>query len=590
MGLSGKEIQVLKLIDKNTKDNRKNSSVTAYLRNNLGLPRNIVNRIYPLWLLNHREDGKYEEIEEVNRETQPILKYLKKIQEGEMYDDEIPERFFGEFNLCKGTYGVYASNPSWNTPCISIDADNVTFRLGNDIGYYTEITGLYDDDVWVYQEAMTSYSDYYEEYDDDEFDYIALTKDVMEKVEEIAVITDNKDALKYITTNNSPDSETIVRFLREMIPESALQSIINDYISTIGYMSGNARRSAASSYYNEEVEYPIDTGDDNAVEIPIEKVIEYVEDNVVLTIDDLASIEYQSPLNMVDTWYDTGYWDSVSGEHIDDLVTNLTDWIDNNDEGVYDEYIINKFIIDNIIKQTNLEKKYGSIYQSKDSRLSFDYDYDIDFVKKKIKFSYDGQTHIVPFENFSDWAQGSVLDLNESVRYGRVLIMEEKQTINKISIFDFDGTLADTPNKEDGITLWEAKNKKDYPHRGWWGREESLDENTFKVKLIPTTKDDYDRESGGNNTLMVMLTGRLPKLANQVESILSKNGVIFDEYHYKGRGDTFTSKLYTIKSLLENNPNVTEIEMWEDRLNHADGFEEWGNDNGVDIKVNRVTI
>ena len=41
MGLSGKEIQVLKLIDKNTIDNRKNSSVTAYLRNNLGLPRKI---------------------------------------------------------------------------------------------------------------------------------------------------------------------------------------------------------------------------------------------------------------------------------------------------------------------------------------------------------------------------------------------------------------------------------------------------------------------------------------------------------------------------------------------------------------------
>ncbi len=589
MGLSGKEIQVLKLIDKNTKDNRKNSSVTAYLRNNLGLPRNIVNKIYPLWLLNHREDGKYEEIEEVDRETQPILKYLKKIQEDEMYDDEIPERFFGDLNLCKGTYGGYGSS-SWNTPCISIDADNVTFRLGNDIGMYTEITGLYEDDVWVYQEAMINYSDYYEEFDDEEFDYIPLTKDVMEKVEEIAVITDNKDALKYITTNNSPDSETIVRFLREMIPESALQSIIDDYIYTIGYMSGNARRSAASSYYNEEVEYPIDTSDGNAVEIPIEKVIEYVEDNVVLTIDDLASIEYQSPLNMVDTWYDTGYWDAGSDEHVDQLVTNLTDWIDNNDEGVYDEYIINKFIIDNIIKQTNLEKKYGNTYQSKDHRLSFDYNYDIDFVKKKIKFRYDGQTHIVPFENFSDWAQGSVLDLNESVRYGRVLIMEEKQTINKISIFDFDGTLADTPNKEDGITLWEAKNKKDYPHRGWWGREESLDENTFNVKLIPDTIDDYNKESEGNNTLMVMLTGRLPKLANQVENILNKNGVIFDEYHYKGRGDTFTSKLYTIKSLLENNPNVKEIEMWEDRLNHADGFEEWGNDNGIDIKVNRVTI
>jgi hypothetical protein len=589
MGLSGKEIQVLKLIDKNTRDNRKNSSVTAYLRNNLGLPRNIVNKIYPLWLLNHREDGKYEEIEEVNRETQPILHYLKKIQEDEMYDDEIPERFFGELNLCKGTYGRYSSS-SWNTPCISIDADNVTFRLGNDIGEYTEITGLYEDDIWVYQEAMSNYRDYYEEFDDEEFDYIPLTKEVMEKVKEIAIITDNKNALKYINTNNSPDSERIVRFLREMMPESALQSIIDDYISTIGYMTGDARRRAVNSYYNENVEYPIDNSDDNAIEIPIEKVIEYVEDNVVLTIDDLASIEYQSSLNMVDTWYDTGYWDIESSDHIDELVTNLTDWIDSNDEGVYDEYIKNKSIIDNIIKQTNLEKKYGSMYQSKDHRLSFDYVYGIDFVNKKIKFSYDGQTHIVPFENFSDWAQGSVLDLNESVRYGRVLIMEEKQTINKISIFDFDGTLADTPNKEDGITLWEAKNNKDYPHRGWWGREESLDENTFNVKLIPSTMDDYNKESEGNNTLMVMLTGRLPKLSNQVESILNKNGVIFDEYHYKGRGDTFTSKLYTIKSLLENNPNVTEIEMWEDRLNHADGFEEWGNDNGIDIKVNRVTI
>ena len=589
MGLSGKEIQVLKLIDKNTIDNRKNSSVTAYLRNNLGLPRNIINKIYPLWLLNHREDGKYEEIEEVNRETQPILHYLKKIQEDEMYDDEIPERFFGELNLCKGTYGGYGSS-SWNTPCISIDADNVTFRLGNEIGEYTEITGLYEDDIWVYQEAMSNYSDYYEELDDEEFDYIPLTKEVMEKVKEIAIITDNKNALKYITNNNSPDSERIVRFLREMMPESALQSIIDDYMSTIGYMTGDARRRAASSYYDEEVEYPIDNSDGNAVEIPIEKVIEYVEDNVVLTIDDLASIEYQTALSLVDTWYDTGYWDIESSDHIDELVTNLTDWIDSNDEGQYGEYIKNKSIIDNIIKQTNLEKKYGSIYQSKDSRLSFDYDYGIDFVNKKIKFSYDGQTHIVPFENFSDWAQGSVLDLNESVRYGRVLIMEEKQTINKISIFDFDGTLADTPNKEDGITLWEAKNKKDYPHRGWWGREESLDENTFNVKLIPSTMDDYNKESEGNNTLMVMLTGRLPKLSNQVESILNKNGVIFDEYHYKGRGDTFTSKLYTIKSLLENNPNVTEIEMWEDRLNHADGFEEWGNDNGIDIKVNRVTI
>ena len=85
---------------------------------------------------------------------------------------------------------------------------------------------------------------------------------------------------------------------------------------------------------------------------------------------------------------------------------------------------------------------------------------------------------------------------------------------------------------------------------------------------------------------MIMLTGRIPKLSNQVESILNKNGVIFDEYHYKEKGDTFTSKINTLKKLIEQNPNVTEIEMWEDRLNHADGFEEWGVNNGIDISNN----
>ena len=81
-----------------------------------------------------------------------------------------------------------------------------------------------------------------------------------------------------------------------------------------------------------------------------------------------------------------------------------------------------------------------------------------------------------------------------------------------------------------------------------------LDENTFNIKLIPSTIDDYNKESEGDNTLMIMLTGRIPKLANQVESILNKNGIIFDEYHYKERGDTFTSKINTIKKSRDVQP------------------------------------
>ena len=85
-----------------------------------------------------------------------------------------------------------------------------------------------------------------------------------------------------------------------------------------------------------------------------------------------------------------------------------------------------------------------------------------------------------------------------------------------------------------------------------------------------------------------MLTGRLPNQADQVEDILNSKGIVFDEYHYKDSGDTLKSKLNTLRSLLNRYPNVNYIEMYEDREPHAIGFEEWGKNNNINIKVNLV--
>ena len=85
-----------------------------------------------------------------------------------------------------------------------------------------------------------------------------------------------------------------------------------------------------------------------------------------------------------------------------------------------------------------------------------------------------------------------------------------------------------------------------------------------------------------------MLTGRLPQQHNQVEGLLSSNEIYFDEYHYKGNGDTLGSKINTIETLLSKYPNVDSIEMWEDRVPHATEFKKWGEDNGIPIKVNLV--
>jgi hypothetical protein len=238
-----------------------------------------------------------------------------------------------------------------------------------------------------------------------------------------------------------------------------------------------------------------------------------------------------------------------------------------------------------LVSQTN-EK--GDWYKSKDDKIHF-YMMDVDFENDKIKFTYEGKSHLVPIENLSDWALGSVLDLNESVRYNKIkLLKENKNIINKISIFDFDGTLMSTPHPEEGKLIWEEKTGTKYPHIGWWSKPESLDTEIFDIKTIPPTVKAYEREKENPNTLVIMLTGRLPQQHKQVEGLLSSNGIYFDEYHYKGNGDTLGSKLNTIRTLLSKYPTVESIEMWEDREPHAIEFREWGKENGIPIKVNLV--
>ena len=589
MSLRGIEIKVLKKI--NDTGYTSKTQIVAFLHNTLGMDTRTANKVYALWLLNYREDGDYKQVTEINRDTNPILTFLNKmVEEPEEFDQsDIPDKFYDKIQACKKTYHSYGGY-SFNTPCIDIDTDEVTFYLGDNIQSYTSITGIYEDDYWKYNEISSTYGgEYDDEYDDNEFNYFNFNDETKELIKKITIITKNNEALKYLESNN-PESEVMVQYLEEMLPENFFDSLRSDYLSTISYMTGSERTKALRNYYNKEIKYEIDNYD-LAVTIPFDDFFEIIKDNSPLNFDEVADLEFQPPIDLENVWYDAGYWNSNSNEHVEELNKNLERWVEDNDEGQYDEWLEGKLVIDDIIEKTNLRKRYGDLYISKDDRLDFNYNRDIDFVNKKIKFRYDGESHVVPFENFADWAQGSVLDLkNESVRYGRVLITEEKQTINKISIFDFDGTLADTPNKEDGIVLWESKTKKDYPHKGWWSKPESLDESVFNIKLIDETKRDYIGESVDKNTLMVMLTGRIPKLANQVEKVLHKNGIIFDEYHYKEKGDTFTSKINTLKKLVVQNPNVTEIEMWEDRLNHADGFEEWGVNNGINLKVNRITI
>jgi FMN phosphatase YigB (HAD superfamily) len=150
------------------------------------------------------------------------------------------------------------------------------------------------------------------------------------------------------------------------------------------------------------------------------------------------------------------------------------------------------------------------------------------------------------------------------------------ENVKKLSVFDFDGTLVDTPTPVVGKTIWKLKKGEDWPYQGWWGRNESLDMSVFDMPVIEKTIESYREEISKSDTLVIMLTGRTHQNSGHVKSILDSHGLKFHKYLFKRGGDTLIDKVRQLESLLKELPNLEEIEMWDDRTEHIPHFIEWG--------------
>jgi FMN phosphatase YigB (HAD superfamily) len=170
----------------------------------------------------------------------------------------------------------------------------------------------------------------------------------------------------------------------------------------------------------------------------------------------------------------------------------------------------------------------------------------------------------------------------------KILRENTEEKITKISIFDFDGTLIDTPEPETGKTIYKEKTGNDWPFKGWWGRNEGLDMDVFDIKPIQKVVSDYNEEKVRPNTKVIMMTGRIPKNSEYVEKILNTYNLKFDEYIYKKASETLKFKIGKLDEMLETYPNLRELEMWEDRPEHTKAFREWGSNKNIDVVINQV--
>lgn len=157
----------------------------------------------------------------------------------------------------------------------------------------------------------------------------------------------------------------------------------------------------------------------------------------------------------------------------------------------------------------------------------------------------------------------------------------------KLISFDFDKTLFFTPEPELSKDIFLEKTGNQWPHRGWWGKPETIDLDIFEIPINEWVHEFFLNHSNNEEDFVILATGRLNKvdgMRDNINKILEKNNIEFDEVHLNWGGDTlkFKIKLFEqkIKSL-----GVEEFVMFDDRESHLIEFEEWAKEQNIKVTI-----
>ena len=147
----------------------------------------------------------------------------------------------------------------------------------------------------------------------------------------------------------------------------------------------------------------------------------------------------------------------------------------------------------------------------------------------------------------------------------------------KLSLFDFDDTLFETPYDED----W-----------SYMDTPESLSLRKWRFEPKEDVLEDYINEylsSQVGKTKVVLLTNRISDVEDELRTLLDSRLVFFDEYlPIKGKNGN-RSKGQRVLELFKKYPQVNEIEYWEDKEKHIIDVLGVLNDfPDIKIKINKI--
>ena len=113
--------------------------------------------------------------------------------------------------------------------------------------------------------------------------------------------------------------------------------------------------------------------------------------------------------------------------------------------------------------------------------------------------------------------------VHRAILIGILVVLEASdmcQSVEELLVYDFDGTLADTPTPITGKEMYKRKTGREWRHNGWWGRKESL-EPPLEVYPGPAFSS-YLENRLRSDCVRIMMTGRVHKLSARVTECLQR--------------------------------------------------------------------
>jgi predicted DNA-binding protein YlxM (UPF0122 family) len=171
---------------------------------------------------------------------------------------------------------------------------------------------------------------------------------------------------------------------------------------------------------------------------------------------------------------------------------------------------------------------------------------------------------------------------------------------NKVCVFDFDGTLFNSPlpsrDRLSSVMFGKVISSKLDGGLGWFECLDTLSrENTLDIGIgfIDDVVNAAKQCLSDPDTYTILLTGRSTAFTAQIKDLCSRVGLVFDDYYLKDKSlneNTGEFKIRVLNNILYQSDAFVSIDMWEDRSKHIVLFRDFlsAHKNVLDFSIHEI--